>query len=230
MDGSEQTTNEIEDLQFLIQEPPTQPITSDVDNHELISDDSLYKLSLRISDFECEKELRRFIKSCELIVRKSPEYKVWTSYVREVLGFYTCDLTKENHSQCVCDIHHHPVSLFTITKALIMQHIAGTKKFCSADIAVEVLELHYQNRIGFVSLIRSLHEKFHNGFLSIPMELVHGDYKYFVDHYGGFLDDDDLERIQDRRKITFDNCGFKTQYFWSNNEYMTDTPKTNGEA
>lgn len=219
-----------ENLQDLINEPIIPSIISNIDDHELSSDKSLYTLTLRVKDFESDKELRRFIKACETIIRRSPEYRVWTNYVREVLGFYTCDLTKESHAQCMCDIHHHPVSLFTITRAMIMQHMAGTKKFCSADIAVEVLELHYQNRIGFISIIRSLHEKFHNGFLNIPMELVHGDYKYFVNHYGGFLEEDDLELIQDREKMNFDNCGFKNQYFWSNNNYIANTTETDGIA
>lgn len=223
-------TDNLENLQNIINQSEVSIIESDIDNHELSSEDSLYTLSLRVKDFESDKELRRFIKSCEIIIRKSPEYKVWTSYIREVLGFYTCDLTKENHAQCVCDIHHHPMSLFTITKAIIMQHIAGTQSFCSADIAVDILELHYQNRIGFVSLIRSLHEKFHNGYLNIPMEIVHGDYKYFIDHYGGFLEDEDLETIQERQTINFENCGFKTKYFWANNDYIADNATVNGMA
>lgn len=193
-------------------------IISDIDNHELQSDDSVYSLSLRITDFESQKELNRFIKTCEIMIRKSPEYKVWTTYVREVLGYFSCDLTKEPHSQCICDIHHHPISLFLIVKAIIMQHINESKKFCSADIAVSTLELHYQNRIGFVSLVRSLHEKHHNGFLNIPMEIVHGDYNYFLDYLSSYLDDSDLEVIQERTKVNFLNCGFKN-YIWSSNAY-----------
>lgn len=198
------------------------PIVSDVDRHELSSEETPYTLSLRITDVGDEKQLKRFIRQCEGMIRKSPEYRVWTNYVRDVLGFFSCDLTKENHAQCNCDIHHHPISLFMITKAVILSYMSSSKEFCSADIAVKVLELHYENRIGFISIIRSLHEKFHNGYLQLPMQLVHGDYKLFISTYGKYLEDDDLDTIKARLEINFDNCGFGTQYYWSQNKYMTE--------
>lgn len=198
------------------------PIISNVDDHVLSSEETPYTLSLRITDIGNEKELKRFIRQCEGMIRKSPEYKVWTSYVRDVLGFFSCDLTKENHAQCNCDIHHHPISLYMITKAVILSYMASSKDFCSADIVVKVLELHYENRIGFLSIIRSLHEKFHNGYLQLPMQLVHGDYKLFISTYSSYLEEDDLETIKARLEVSFENCGFGSQYYWSQNKYMVN--------
>lgn len=196
------------------------PLISNIEKHELSSEETPYTLTLRITDIGNEKELKRFIRQCEGMIRKSPEYKVWTSYVRDVLGFFSCDLTKESHAQCNCDIHHHPVSLYMITKAVILSYMASSREFCSADIVVRVLELHYENRIGFVSIIRSLHEKFHNGYLQLPIQLIHGDYKLFISTYGSYLEDDDLETINARLEVNFENCGFGSQYYWSQNKYM----------
>jgi hypothetical protein len=204
----------------------TPTIISNIDTHELASIETPYTLSLRITDINSEKELKRFIRQCEGIIRKSPEYRVWTNYIRDVLGYVSCDLTKENHSQCSCDIHHHPISLYMITKAVILNYIAISKEFCSADIAVKVLELHYENRVGFISIIRSLHEKFHNGFLQLPMQLIHGDYKSFITAYGKYLEEDDLDTINGRLDINFDNCGFGPKYYWSQNKYIIDNDES----
>lgn len=212
-----------EDLQNIVNSMQVNNIIiSDIENQELSSEETPFTLSLRRTDIENEKELKRFIRLCEGMTRKSPEYKVWTTYIREVLGFFSCDLTKENHAQCNCDIHHHPISLFAITKAIILKYLASGTKFCSADIVVKVLELHYENRIGFISIIRSLHEKFHNGYLQLPMQLVHGDYNYFLDNYSSYLEDDDQETIQARLSINFENCGFGSQYFWTSDKYIID--------
>jgi len=196
------------------------PMISNIEKHTLGSDEVPYTLSLRITDLDNEKELKRFIRQCEGMIRKSPEYRIWTNYIREILGFFSCDLTKENHAQCNCDIHHHPVSLYAIVKSVILSYIAKSKEFCSADIVVKVLELHYENKIGFVSIIRSLHEKFHNGYLQLPMQLVHGNYKLFMDAYNNYLEEEDVETIKGRLDVTFENCGFGSQYYWTQNKYM----------
>jgi len=109
-----------------------------------------------------------------------------------------------------------------ITKAIILNYMASSREFCSADIVVKVLELHYENRIGFISIIRSLHEKFHNGYLQLPIQLVHGDYKLFISTYGNCLEEDDLKIIKARLEVNFENCGFGSQYYWSQNKYMVN--------
>ena len=217
----------LEDLEHLVKDKAI--LDSNIENNELRSDETPYTLPLRITNIDDDKDLRRFIKSCENMIRKSPEYRVWTKYVREVLGYVTCDLTNEDHSQCTCDIHHHPVSLYTITKGVIMQHIASSKKFCSADIVTKVLELHFQNRVSVISLIQSLHQKFHNGFLNLPMELVHGDYKYFMEVYASFLDNSYLEVIQNRLDVNFKNCGFENGYSWKKDSYIEPIGELDGK-
>ena len=52
------------------------------------------------------------------------------------------------------------------------------------------------------------------------MELVHGDYKYFMEHYGSYLDNSELETIQSRLDIKFDNCGFGDNYRWVKDSYI----------
>ena len=205
----------------------TNSVVANIDEKRLSSEDSPYELTLRRNDFPEEKNMNQFIKKVEAIVRKSPEYKDWTSYIKDVLGHYSCELTGEMAAQVTVEIHHHPISLFIITKAMIVQYINSDKGFCSFDIAQDVINLHYENRIGYIPLVKTLHEKFHNGFLLLPMELVKGDWKHITQQYEH--DDADLEIIQTRLAINFSNCGWIAgQYYWSNNEELKSAQESIG--
>ena len=109
-------------------------ITSDVDTKELSSPDYEYKLKLTQADISDEKELVKFIRGCEQLIRTSPEYKLWVAYVHEVLGLTNCSITNESHSNAKSDLHHTPFTLFSIVKAVILKHINDEKEFCSFDI------------------------------------------------------------------------------------------------
>lgn len=191
------------------------------DENTVVSERSGFVLPLRIDDFASEKEMERFIKIIERMVRASFEYKLWVNYIRDVLNLEYCAITNESHSETTVEIHHHPFSLYMITKCVIFDKLNNSQKFCSFDIATEVIELHYKMKASFVPLVASLHEKFHNGFLKIPMELVHGDYKYLVDKYLHILDKEDQNIISERLKINFDNCGWYRVSNENNNENVS---------
>lgn len=190
-------------------------------NNEVISNsENEYVLPLRINDISDPKEMKRFIKSCELLIRRSPEYHIWTDYIRETLGFVRCQITDELHYQTQTDIHHHPISLYNITKGVINKKIYDQIPFNSFDICSDIMKLHYDLKVPFVVLLKSMHEKFHNGFLKIPINLAHGDLRYFIDNYKEFLEDDDIEIIYDRLSVNFENCGWNNNYNWNNNKYI----------
>jgi len=217
-----------DDLDMLVAEPsidvrdilPTTTVTvdSNLDALELSSTDSPYTLSLRRKEFADEKELTKFINSCERMIRCSPEYRVWTEYIREVLGMHVCEISGEVHSQTTVEIHHHPFTLYMLTKSVIMKHLEEDSEFCAFDIAIAVIQLHYEMRAPFCMIVKSLHEKFHKGFLQIPITLVQGDFRYLISHYLHYLDDDDSEMVTSRLGITNDNCGWDGQYWLKEKE------------
>jgi hypothetical protein len=219
------SANDLEDLDQLVTVNAKDPmdllqshvgiIKANVECKELTADDSPYSLSLRKSEFEEDKELDKFVKACERLVRSCPEYKIWCQYIRDILGFHVCEISGELHSQTTVEIHHHPINLYHMTKGVICQLIASGKSFCSFDVCVEVIEMHYQMRAPFCMILGSLHEKFHRGFLQLPMELVHGDYKYFLDHYLHLLEDEDAESITSRLGVNRTNCGWDGNYWLS---------------
>lgn len=141
-------------------------------------------LPLKISTFMSEKEFDAFIKNVERLVRSSQEYKLWVSYVTENLGHTACAFTNESMNECSLEVHHHPVSLYVIVQTIINNDfLARGLEFSSFDVASKVIELHFQNKVGYIVLLSDLHKKFHSGFMNIPIELINGNYKFIINNY-----------------------------------------------
>lgn len=168
------------------------PLENDQENVFKI-ENSPFELSLRITQFNDDKEEIKFIKSVEKMVRFSPEYRLWVEYIIDTLGQNKCEFTGELKSETSVDVHHHPICLYTIVKTLIDDKLKKKEAFCTFDIARDVIELHFQNKVGYVLMLSSLHEKYHNGFMQIPIEFVSGDYKYLLTHYE--MDSEEYNRI-----------------------------------
>jgi hypothetical protein len=188
-------------------------IESKVESLELYSDNYPFNLSLRISNFEAEPEYKKFILNCEALIRRCREFKMWKSYLVDIIGVQECFITHEQMTDVSVEIHHHIPSLYILVAALVNKHIEEETKFCSFDICTEAIELHFANRIGYVALLKSIHEKFHNGKLDIPVSLVRGNYRYFVDNYTRFIDPNDLDTIQERMAVT------ESTVSWSKDNY-----------
>jgi len=155
--------------------------------------ESQFDLSLRITSFPSVKEFDFFVKGVEKLVRYSQEYKLWVRYITDHLGQSKCALTNESINECPVEIHHHPINLYTIVKSVINDTLSKSIPFSSFDIATKVIELHFQNKVGYVVLISDLHSKYHSGFLNIPIEFINGDYKYVLQHYS--IEENDYDKI-----------------------------------
>lgn len=188
-------------------------ISSNVESLELYSDKYPFRLSFRIKRFETENEMTRFIKNCEKLVRGSLEYSLWRSYIIDVLQHNKCVITNERMDEVSIDIHHHIPDLFTLIKTLVCKKLETDEEFSTYDIALETIELHFMNKVGYVTLLKSMHEKFHNGYLQIPMEYVRGDYNYFLENLTKYLEEDELEKINYRLATKESNCK------WNRDEY-----------
>jgi hypothetical protein len=189
-------------------------IKSNIKNMELYSDTFPFSLSLKIRNFENEGEYKKFVKNVEMLIRRSYEYKLWRNYIIEVLQINTCMITNESIDQVTIEVHHHIPSLFTIVSSIVNKKIENNIDFHTFDIAIETIELHYKNKIGYVTLLKSMHEKFHNGYLDIPINMVKGDYKYYLNNYSQYLNQDKLDTIQARLAINEHNCS------WSKDDYQ----------
>lgn len=188
-------------------------VRSNVTDMELFSDQYPFRLSLRISNFENESEYNKFIKSTERLIRGSIEYKQWRDYIIDVLHINTCMVTNEKMDEVSIEVHHHIPCLFVLIKSIVNEKIEKEEKFSTFDIALETIKLHFQNKVGYAILIQSMHEKLHNGFLNIPIDSVKGNYNSYLRKFTKYIDEEDLEIINNRLSINESNCS------WSRNNY-----------
>ncbi len=182
-----------------------------------------FDLHLRIDHFEDEGEQIRFIKSVEKMVRRSQEYGLWRSYITDVLGQTTCEITNESITDCSIEVHHHPLGLYTIVETVVRSYLDHKREFSTFDIAKDVIELHFQNKVGYMVLISNMHEKFHNGKLQLPIEFVKGDYKWIPQHYS--MEDDAYAKFLELANVHVKDV-VET---WSKGNYpglLKDTPST----
>lgn len=187
-------------------------IQSNEDNIFVLPD-SQFNLPLRISSFPSEKDYEVFVKNVERIVRYSQEYKLWVKYITDNLGQTKCALTNETINECSLEIHHHPITLYTVVKAVLNDFMTKKSEFSTFDVATKVIELHFQNKIGFIVLLSDLHKKYHNGFLNLPIELVHGDYKYIIQNYT--IDENEYDRICSLCNIHLEDA----KQLWKKDDY-----------
>lgn len=188
-------------------------VKSNVTGLELYSDSHPFRLALRIRNFDGEASYKKFVKNCEMLVRRCNEYKLWREYIVDVLQHNTCMITNESMEQVGIEIHHHMPGLFVLVSALVNRKLEQEQEFCSFDIAQEAIELHFQNKIGYVVLLKSMHEKFHNGYLTIPNSFIKGDYQYFLNEFSKYMDDDANNLLQSRLAIDEHNCT------WARDDY-----------
>jgi len=183
-------------------------VESNIENLELYSDKYPFRLALRIDKFENEADYKKFIRNCEKLVRGSIEYKLWKDYIKDVLNVNSCMITNENSADCCLEIHHHVPTLYQLLKAVINRRLESNEPFCVFDICTDCIEIHFQNRIGYLALITSMHEKVHSGSLKIPKQLIRGNFQSFLNDFSRYLDDEDLNQIYDKLAVSESNTGW----------------------
>lgn len=191
-------------------------ISSNTDKMQLYSSITPITASLRIKSFFDEKDFFKFIKSCEKMIRGSIEYRVWREYIIDILKVNECALTHEKYEETNIEIHHHIPSLYILIKCIITKFMEESREFSSFDICTEAIEQHFLNNIGYIALLSDLHTKFHNGHLVLPIELVRGNFMNFMNIYGKYLEDQDLEVINSRLNTKFEDM---QELSWEKDKY-----------
>ena len=143
-----------------------------------------HALELTREEFDDDKQKNFFIKKCVQIVRQTPEYREWVAYVKDMLGYNTCLITGEKALEVSVEIHHHPLTLFDVVSVVLDTYLAAKSKFTSMNIINDVLTLHYNDKIGFIPLCTTWHEKYHNGYAVIPPKFIHGEWDYVLKTQG----------------------------------------------
>lgn len=169
------------------------------------SNRSIYCESFYFIDIYDEANLKRFIKSIELMVRGSKEYKKYIELLRTNVHALNYDSIMSNisNTDTSLEFHHYPLSLYDNCEILVLDHLAKRDNITSFSIAKEIMDAHFENKIGLVSLAKTNHELAHDGAIFLNKKQVYGKYEEFIqEHIKGVSVDllSKLQRLEDMTK------------------------------
>lgn len=141
-------------------------------------------------------EIFTFVNEVKALCRKSLEYDDYTSYLRTNVGMDSCaffnGISKKTNRKLKIEIHHAPLTLADIIRVVVKKAIATGEELNSLLIAEEVMELHYQNRVGLIPLSKTLHELADNtDKLKIPIYMIYGNFREFIKAYEAYIEEED---------------------------------------
>lgn len=151
-----------------------------------------------------DRDKVKYIKRIEQIIRTSMEYRDYVNFLKDYVNMKHCafftNIENDAGSRVRIEIHHEPLTLFDIVQTVLNKHLEEGIPLNDLFIADEVIALHYKNQVGLVPLSKSIHQIVHHGNdLVIPLNLVYGDYKDFIDEYNDYLSEEVVAKLE--RKI-----------------------------
>lgn len=153
-------------------------------------------------DISTIKKKVKFIMRVERICRSSMEYKDYIHFLKEYVDMDKCaffnKVENKSGNRVRIEIHHEPLGLYDIVWTVLEKYLKEGIPVNDLYIADEVMEIHYKNMVGLVPLSKSMHqivEEGNNG-VFVPLHMVYGDYKKFVEEYIDYIPDKVLEKLE----------------------------------
>ena len=155
---------------------------------DLNNDESFYITELP----DDESKIKSLIKKYESVFRRLPEYKKWKETLcnRYPDTLYTCALTKLPYGTVPLELHHYPITLYGMTYTVIQKQLSVVGRCNTLTVAWELLRIHFEEKVGIISLCSTLHQYAHNTQCPLPLQFVVGDYQSFIDEYEQYMPDD----------------------------------------
>jgi len=156
-------------------------------NVSIQSPHSYYKLPYYVSAFYDESEFTKFVKNIEKDIRKSDEYSAYLWSLRN-LGMESCSfLGNVNDENATIEFHHYPFTLYDIVSTVVEKKLYNKEPTSTFLVAKDVLNLHFENKIGLIPLSKTVHELVHAGEIFINLNQVFGNYQQFVNEYETYI-------------------------------------------
>lgn len=181
-------------------------IEINTDKLTIKSDKNICCESFYFSEIFDDVATKKFIKNTERLIRKSPEYNEYIHLLRTNVPTLNYDSVMSNIGTCDADLefHHYPLTLYDIVEVVLNYHMLYKDKVTSFSIAKEVMDCHYKNIIGLVSLSNTMHQLSHLGSIFINKNQIFGDYSTFLQKYKDGMTFDIKKKVE-RIELFSDN-------------------------
>lgn len=145
---------------------------------------------------ESDKARVKYAKRIEQIIRSSLEYRDYIAYLKEYVDMAKCafftGVQSGQGNKVRIEVHHEPLTLFDIVIIVMNKYQQEGIPLDDLYIAEEVMRLHYENKVGLIPLSKSIHQIVHHGEdIIIPLSLVYGNYKEFIEEYYDYINNPD---------------------------------------
>ena len=164
----------------------------------LKSNNGIFCSSFYFQDYYDDRQIVKFVKSTEAIIRQSKEYNDYLALIKTNYNILNFDNVQShiNESDADIEIHHYPFTLFEIVDIVMTKHIAKKDKFTSFSLAKEIMNLHFAHKVGFVPLSKTNHELAHDNGLFLSTKQVFGNWKEFYEEYKEYISEEIKEKIR----------------------------------
>lgn len=153
-----------------------------------------------IYTFKNNKERYKYCTMVKNMVRRTPEYRGYVSFLKKYMHMDKCvvfnKLVSENHKRYSIELHHTPFTLMEIINVVVSKRQANGETLNPFFVAEEVLLLHYDDKVGLINLSVTAHELSENGRIFIPLQWVYQNYAKFVEDYEDYMDDNLKSKIE----------------------------------
>lgn len=141
--------------------------------------------------FKTPKDRTKFILQTETVCRKSLEYKEYIKFLKRNADLRRCTvlrgLNTEHGKKYSIEIHHEPFTLFDIVETVLTRREMDQERIHPLDIADEVMELHYDGKIGLLHLSKTMHQMVHDDKIFIPLQYIYHKYNEFYEEYKPYI-------------------------------------------
>lgn len=155
-----------------------------------------------------DKDKLNVINQIERAVRSSSEYRQYVAFLKKEIDMTQCaffhNVNNKDGKKVSIEIHHEPFTLFDITKIVLESWQTQMKKVNILKIAEEVMQLHYQNKVGLIPLSLTVHELVHSGKILIPLQNVYGDFVSFLEEYDHYITEDLRDTLEKKFTMSKD--------------------------
>lgn len=150
--------------------------------------------------FRTPKDKVKFIKNVEAVCRKSMEYKEYIKFLKRNTDLRRCTILKglktDGGRRYTIEVHHEPFTLFDIVETVINKREMLGERIDPLSIADEVMELHYDGKVGLIHLSSTMHQLVHDDKIFIPLQYIYQSYSDFFSEYKEFINPVVLEKLE----------------------------------
>ena len=166
--------------------------------------------------FDSYENKVKFIKECEAQVRRHPFYKVYISYLNNVVGMKTCqvlpNIEADPKGKVTTEMHHGPMFTLFDTCEIILNHLIvnNDPNITTFKVSKICIEEHRLNHVRVMFLTKTIHQAVHNDDIMLNYNMGFGDTAEFIRIYHDGLDRSMIKRINayiewSKKNDSFDN-------------------------